>query len=69
MLPSDESQAPQWGLSPLDRSAHAVDVDADHPLGAYIARCGHHLMIITTLHDQPTPGWRTCPDCARWAAR
>jgi hypothetical protein len=49
---------PRWGVSPLDRSAHAIDVDADHPLGAYVARCGHHLMIITTLCDEPVPGLR-----------
>jgi hypothetical protein len=63
----DVQQPPRWGLSLLDRSAHAVDVDANHPPGAYIARSGHTLPR-GTLHAE-LGDWRTCPTCARWTAR
>lgn len=56
---------PRWALSPLDWQAHAIDPWADHPLGVWIARCGHRLLSGTTLHDTP-PGSR-CPACTRWS--
>ncbi|MGH3771421.1 MAG: hypothetical protein ACRDRW_08515, partial [Pseudonocardiaceae bacterium] len=31
---------PRWGVSSLDWRSHAVDGDADHPYGVYVARCG-----------------------------
>ena len=34
---------PSWALSPFDWHAHAVDAWADHPVGVWIARCGHRL--------------------------
>jgi hypothetical protein len=37
--------APRWGLSSLDWHAHAVDKDADHPYGVYVARCGQRLFM------------------------
>ncbi|MGH3834056.1 MAG: hypothetical protein ACRDRS_27060 [Pseudonocardiaceae bacterium] len=57
--------APRWGLSPLDRKAHAIDEDAEHPYGVYIARCGHRLLRGTTLHDE-APDWM-CLSCLRWS--
>jgi hypothetical protein len=57
--------APRWALSPLDWHAHAIDAGADHPLGIWIARCGHRLLGGMSLHDTP-PGHR-CPTCARWS--
>jgi len=59
--------APSWVLSPLDWRAHAVDPAADHPLGVWIARCGHHVNAAAPLCAQP-PGHR-CPNCARWVTR
>jgi hypothetical protein len=59
------TMAPRWALSPLDWHAHAIDTWADHPLGLWIARCGHRLLGGTSLHDTP-PGQR-CPACARWS--
>lgn len=56
---------PRWALSPLDWHAHAIDADADHPFGLWIARCGHRLLGGTVLHDTP-PGSR-CPTCTRWS--
>lgn len=56
--------APRWGVSSLDWRSHAVDVDADHPYGVYVARCGQRLFMGTTLYDE-APGWM-CLDCLRW---
>ncbi len=51
-----------WRLSPLDWRSHAIDERGVHPIGVLIAECGHRLMMVTTLHDQPygTP----CEACA-----
>jgi hypothetical protein len=59
--------APLWGRCPLESHAHAVDIDAYHPYGVYVARCGHRLLMGTTLHSDPHG--QTCPDCARWVDR
>jgi hypothetical protein len=56
--------AVRWGLSSLDWHAHAIDEDADHPYGVYVARCGQRLFMGTSLHDEP-PGW-ICLSCLRW---
>jgi hypothetical protein len=58
---------PRWGLSSLDWHAHAIDEDADHPDGVYLARCGQRLFRGTSLHDEP-PGW-ICLSCLRWIDR
>jgi hypothetical protein len=58
---------PRWGLSSLDWHVHAVDEDADHPCGVYLARCGHQLRKANTLYDDPPS--RICPSCARWSSR
>lgn len=55
--------APHWGVSSLDWRSHAVDVDADHPDGVYVARCGQRLSMGTTLYDE-APGWM-CVSCLR----
>lgn len=65
--PDPLSAHPQWGLSVLDGHAHAVDVSADHPDGVYVARCGHRLVVITRLHDEPPT--RMCPACDRWSRK
>ena len=36
--------APRWGVSSLDWRSHAVDADAEHPYGVYVARCGQRLV-------------------------
>lgn len=54
----------RWALSRLDWHAHAVDEVADHPYGVWIARCGHRLLMVTGLHEDPPS--RICPTCARW---
>jgi hypothetical protein len=43
----------QWALSVEDWRSHAVDELGDHPSGVYRAECGHLLMMVTTLHDEP----------------
>jgi hypothetical protein len=58
-----EGHPMNWGLSILDFQAHAIDPLADHPVGVYRARCGHLLMAVTELCEQP-PG-RVCPECER----
>jgi hypothetical protein len=40
------SPSPRWGLSPLDWHAHAIDELTHHPIGVYVARCGHRLMML-----------------------
>jgi hypothetical protein len=57
----------KWGLSVLDWHSHAIDERGDHPIGVFKAECGHLLMVVTTLHDEP-PG-RICMSCARWSDR
>jgi len=49
-------------LSPLDWHSHAIDEGGYHPIGVLIAECGHRLMIVTSLHDQPNG--RPCEACA-----
>ncbi len=56
---------PRWALCPLGWQAHAVDAWADHPLGVWIARCGHRLSGGTPLYDLPQ--CQQCPSCARWS--
>lgn len=65
--------APSWVLCHLDWLAHAVDAWADHPVGVWIARCGHQLSGSTPLYDVPQ-GQRcarqTFSPCAeRWRVR
>jgi hypothetical protein len=55
--------AARWGLSSLDAHAHAINEDADHPHGVYVARCGQRLFRDISLHDEP-PGW-ICLSCLR----
>ncbi|MGH3720709.1 MAG: hypothetical protein ACRDRI_18060 [Pseudonocardiaceae bacterium] len=59
--------APRWGVSSADWRAHAVDEDADHPHGVYVARCGHQLRGAATLYDE-APDWM-CLSCLRWTDR
>jgi hypothetical protein len=54
---------PRWALCPLDWLAHAIDAWADHPLGVWIARCGHRLSGRTPLYDLPQG--QQCSSCAR----
>jgi 3',5'-cyclic AMP phosphodiesterase CpdA len=56
---------PYWALCPLDWLAHAVDAWADHPVGVWIARCGHQLSGGTPLYDLPQG--HQCPSWARWS--
>ncbi|MGH3772820.1 MAG: hypothetical protein ACRDRW_15750 [Pseudonocardiaceae bacterium] len=55
--------APRWGVSSLDWRSHAIDEDAEHPEGVYVARCGQRLVTGTSLYDE-APGWM-CLDCLR----
>ncbi|MGH3709872.1 MAG: hypothetical protein ACRDRQ_17585 [Pseudonocardiaceae bacterium] len=59
--------APRWGVSSLDWRSHAVDEDADHPYGVYVARCGQRLFMGTSLYDV-APGWM-CLSCLRWVGQ
>ena len=52
----------RWGLSILDWRSHAVNEWGDHPIGVYVAECGHLLMVVTTLHDRPNG--KPCEACA-----
>jgi hypothetical protein len=52
----------KWALSRLDWRSHAIDEQRDHPIGALIAECGHRLVVISSLHDQPNG--RPCEACA-----
>jgi hypothetical protein len=52
----------KWGLSVLDWRNHAIDEWADHPIGVLKAECGHLLLMVTTLHNEPTG--RVCEECA-----
>jgi hypothetical protein len=61
------SPAPRWGLSPLDWHADAINELVHHPIGVYVARCGHRLMMLITLHESPPS--RICLSRTRRAAR
>ncbi|MGH3673777.1 MAG: hypothetical protein ACRDSH_24620 [Pseudonocardiaceae bacterium] len=52
----------KWGLSVVDWQRHAIEEYGDHPIGVYIARCGHRLMMVTELHEEPAG--RLCETCA-----
>ncbi len=55
-------QVPQWALSLLDFRAHAVDPRGDHPLGVFVAFCGHRLLMCD-LHEEPPGG--LCFECSQ----
>ena len=48
------SAAIKSGLCPLASRNHAVDERANHPSGMYRAQCGHLLMGVTDLFEEPT---------------
>jgi hypothetical protein len=52
----------KWGLSVLDWHSHAIDERGDHPIGVLEGECGHLLMMVTTLHEEPYG--RACEACA-----
>ncbi|MGH4007380.1 MAG: hypothetical protein ACRDTH_04300 [Pseudonocardiaceae bacterium] len=52
----------KWGLPVLDFHRHAIDDRARHPSGCLKAECGHLLMMVTPLGDEPYG--RLCPACA-----
>lgn len=52
----------RWGLSILDFHHHAIDERGDHPTGVYKAECGHLLLMVTPLHEEPYG--RLCGACA-----
>lgn len=53
----------KWGLSVLDWRSHAIDDHRpDHPVGVFKAECGHLLMMVVQLHDEPYG--RACDVCA-----
>ncbi|MGH4008292.1 MAG: hypothetical protein ACRDTH_09110 [Pseudonocardiaceae bacterium] len=52
----------KWGLSVLDFHRHAIDDRKRHPSGCYKAECGHLLMMVTSLHEEPYG--RLCGACA-----
>ena len=56
------SAATKSGLSPLAWRNHAVDERANHPSGMYRAQCGHLLMGVTYLFEEPTG--KSCEGCA-----
>ena len=52
---SGKQQSTRWGLSVLNWHCHAIDVGSNHPIGVFVAFCGHFLMMVTTLHNyRPT---------------
>lgn len=51
----------KWGLSVLDWRSHAIDEYADHSIGVYKAECGHLLMRVVELHEEPNG--RPCEAC------
>jgi hypothetical protein len=57
----------KWGISVLDWHTHAIDEHGNHPIGVYVARGGHRLMMVTALHESPPS--RICLSCARWDDR
>jgi hypothetical protein len=54
--------ATRWGLSILDWRSHVIDRRRYHPVGVYRAECGHLLMMVVQLHEQPYG--RVCEACA-----
>jgi hypothetical protein len=52
----------RWGLSVLDWRSHAIDERRMHPIGVYKAECGHLLMMVVQLHEQPSG--KPCEACA-----
>jgi hypothetical protein len=52
----------RWGLSILDWRSHAVDERRYHPVGVFKAECGHLLMMVVQLHEQPSG--KPCETCA-----
>ncbi|MBV8539669.1 MAG: hypothetical protein JO063_00750 [Pseudonocardiales bacterium] len=63
------SGPPRWGVSALDWRSHAIDGDAEHPDGVYVARCGRRLVMGAGLYDEPPPGGWVCRACARRTER
>ncbi|MEO7194835.1 MAG: hypothetical protein ABIZ05_08440 [Pseudonocardiaceae bacterium] len=59
-----DADAPRWGVSSQDWQSHAINVDAEHPDGMYVARCGQRLVRDITLYND-APGW-LCVSCLRW---
>ena len=60
--PDQQSADLKWGISVLYWHAHAVNIGINHPIGVYVAFCGHLLMMVTKLHDAP-PTRVICPVC------
>jgi hypothetical protein len=52
----------RWGLSILDWRSHAIDERRYHPVGVFKAECGHLLMMVVQLHDEPYG--KACEACA-----
>ena len=52
----------RWGLSILDWRSHAIDERRHHPVGVFKAECGHLLMMVVQLYEQP--GGKPCEACA-----
>ena len=52
----------RWGLSILDWRSHAIDERRYHPVGVFKAECGHLLMMVVQLHEQPSG--KPCEACA-----
>ncbi|MEA2958975.1 MAG: hypothetical protein QOJ58_4576 [Alphaproteobacteria bacterium] len=65
--PPSVNAAVRWGFSPVDWHAHAIDEHVLHPYGIYITCCGHQLLTLTVLYENPTG--RICPTCVRWATQ
>ncbi|MBV8540609.1 MAG: hypothetical protein JO364_09145 [Pseudonocardiales bacterium] len=63
------SGPPHWGVSSRDWQSHAIDVDAEHPDGVYVVRCGRRLVLGAGLYDEPPPGGWMCLACARRTER
>jgi len=59
--------APRWGVSSRDWQSHAIDADAEHPEGVYLARRGQRPARDTTLYDEPPGGM--CVFCLRRTER
>lgn len=57
----------KWGLSVLDWCSHAIDERAHRPTGVYKAECGHLLMMVVTLHEEPNG--KACPPCSAGPAQ
>jgi hypothetical protein len=55
------------GSAPAGLARPRIDELTHHLIGVYVARCGHRLMMLTTLHESPPS--RICRSCARWGPR